>query len=44
MLDEAIDRASEKPAHCLVLQRPQCEAGLTAGRDRDWAETVAAAS
>ena len=26
-----------KPEACLILQRPQCEAPLTAGRDHDWA-------
>ncbi len=43
LLDEAIALASHKPQTCLVLQRPQAEAALQAGRDRDWAETVAAA-
>jgi propionyl-CoA synthetase len=43
LLDEAIALASHKPGTCLVLQRPQAEAALQAGRDRDWAETVAAA-
>jgi len=43
LLDEAIEIASHKPAHCLILQRPQCAANLTAGRDIDWAEAVAAA-
>ncbi|MGB5211016.1 MAG: propionyl-CoA synthetase [Gammaproteobacteria bacterium] len=43
LLDEAIEIASHKPEHCLVLQRAQCEAALKPGRDLDWAETVAAA-
>jgi propionyl-CoA synthetase len=43
LLDEAIALSRHKPAACLVLQRPQAEAAMTAGRDRDWAETVAAA-
>jgi propionyl-CoA synthetase len=43
LLDEAIALAAAKPATCLILQRPQATAELTAGRDRDWAETVAAA-
>jgi propionyl-CoA synthetase len=43
LLDEAIALASHKPGTCLVLQRPQAEAALQAGRDRNWAETVAAA-
>src|SRR5438270_2049862 len=37
LLDAAIELASAKPQACLILQRPQCEAPLTAGRDHDWA-------
>ena len=44
MLDEAIARVSEKPDHCLVLQRPQARAELVPGRDLDWAEAVAGAT
>jgi propionyl-CoA synthetase len=36
MLDEAIRLASAKPEACIILQRPQCEAELTPGRDHDW--------
>jgi propionyl-CoA synthetase len=36
LLDEAIKLAQHKPATCLILQRPQCEAQLTEGRDHDW--------
>jgi propionyl-CoA synthetase len=36
LLDAAIDLAKEKPQACLILQRPQCEAPLIAGRDHDW--------
>ncbi len=36
LLDAAIDMASHKPRHCIVLQRPQCTATLIAGRDQDW--------
>jgi propionyl-CoA synthetase len=43
LLDEAINLSSSKPSACLVLQRPQAEATLVAGRDHDWAQTVAAA-
>jgi propionyl-CoA synthetase len=43
LLDEAIEIARNKPAHCLILQRPQTEAAMTPGRDQDWAEAVAAA-
>jgi propionyl-CoA synthetase len=37
LLDAAIDLAKAKPEACLILQRPQCEAPLVAGRDHDWA-------
>ena len=37
LLDAAIDLATAKPEACLILQRPQCEAPLTARRDHDWA-------
>ena len=37
LLDEAIALASHKPAACLILQRPQAQATLIAGRDHDWA-------
>ncbi|MDP4024733.1 AMP-binding protein [Methylobacterium sp. NEAU 140] len=43
LLDAALDAAAHKPDACLILQRPQCAAALTAGRDRDWAEAVDAA-
>ena len=36
LLDEAINLAKHKPQACMILQRPQCEAPLTAGRDHDW--------
>ena len=36
LLDEAINLAKHKPQTCLILQRPQCEAKLTQGRDHDW--------
>jgi propionyl-CoA synthetase len=38
LLDEAIALASHKPDACLILQRPQETATLTAGRDHDWAK------
>ncbi|HJQ55360.1 MAG TPA: propionyl-CoA synthetase [Vineibacter sp.] len=41
LLDQAITLAKQKPAHCLVLQRPQAQASLVAGRDLDWATFVA---
>ena len=43
LLDEALRLARHAPARCLVWQRPQAPAGLVPGRDRDWAEAVAAA-
>jgi propionyl-CoA synthetase len=39
LLDEAINLAKHKPEACLILQRPQCEAKLVAGRDHDWQAT-----
>ncbi|KAB1073028.1 propionyl-CoA synthetase [Methylobacterium planeticum] len=43
LLDAAIAASRHKPEACLILQRPRCAAGLVPGRDRDWAEAVAAA-
>jgi len=43
MLDEAIELCDAKPEHCIILQRPQLEANLIAGRDLDWAEAIAGA-
>jgi propionyl-CoA synthetase len=36
LLDEAIALATHKPDACVILQRPQLEAPLVAGRDHDW--------
>jgi len=41
MLDKAINSAKHKPEHCIILQRPQEEAPLIAGRDVDWFEALA---
>ena len=38
LLDEALKLASHKPEACIILQRPQMEAGLVSGRDHDWAK------
>jgi propionyl-CoA synthetase len=38
LLDEAITLAQHKPSACLILQRPQAQASLIAGRDHDWAK------
>ena len=43
LLDGAIELANHKPGHCIVYQRPMETAELTAGRDVDWNEAVAAA-
>ncbi|ARR57759.1 propionyl-CoA synthetase (plasmid) [Rhizorhabdus wittichii DC-6] len=40
LLDRALDLASHDVGTCIVLQRPQLEVGLVAGRDHDWAEAV----
>jgi propionyl-CoA synthetase len=37
LLDQAIALATATPDACLILQRPQSEADLIAGRDHDWA-------
>jgi len=44
LLDEAISLAEHKPAHCVILQRPQAEAVMQSGRDLDWEEASAAAT
>ena len=36
LLDEAITLAKHKPDACLILQRPQMQAAMIEGRDRDW--------
>lgn len=43
LLDLAIELSTHKPQACLIFQRPQAEAGLVEGRDRDWAQAVASA-
>ena len=40
LLDGAIDMAFHKPDFCLVLQRPQLECAMVAGRDFDYATLV----
>ena len=37
LLDLALTMARHKPETCLIIQRPQAEAKLQPGRDRDWA-------
>ncbi|MEQ1672225.1 MAG: AMP-binding protein, partial [Hyphomicrobium sp.] len=41
LLDAAIDLAEHKPNYCLVLQRDMAPGDLVAGRDFDWAATIA---
>ena len=43
MLDRAIELATSKPDRCVILQRPQAEAPMVAGRDIDWAQAVESA-
>jgi propionyl-CoA synthetase len=43
ILDQAINLARRKPEHCVILQRPQAFAALTAGRDLDWIQAAAGA-
>jgi propionyl-CoA synthetase len=41
LVDQAISLTRHKPAHCLLLQRPELTAELVAGRDVDYAEAMA---
>jgi propionyl-CoA synthetase len=43
LVDAAIEMAVHKPDFCLILQRPQVRAEMTAGRDEDWDAAVTAA-
>ncbi|HPG04745.1 MAG TPA: AMP-binding protein, partial [Rhodoblastus sp.] len=40
LLDQAIELTVAKPDAVLMLQRPQSQAAMTAGRDHDWADAV----
>ncbi|MCH8237251.1 MAG: AMP-binding protein, partial [Proteobacteria bacterium] len=40
LLNGAIDLARHKPDKCIILQRPEATAELTAGRDLDWSEAM----
>ncbi|MGO4126268.1 propionyl-CoA synthetase [Inquilinus sp. YAF38] len=42
LLDAALGLAKHTVPATVVLQRPQCEAAMTAGRDHDWVELEAA--
>jgi propionyl-CoA synthetase len=43
LLDRAIELARYQPERCVILQRPQAEASLVAGRDLDWHTLMAGA-
>lgn len=44
LLDEAIDLSNSKPRRCIILQRPQAQASMIAGRDLDWNDVTAKAA
>src|SRR5438067_9832739 len=44
LLDRAIELATHKPDHCVILQREQAEATMVSGRDLDWAELTRTAT
>ncbi len=44
LLTRALELASHRPEHCVVLQREQCLATLRAGRDLDWMQMLANAA
>ena len=44
LLDKAIEIAEHAPEACVILQRPQVEATLIAGRDHDWKAVMDRAS
>jgi propionyl-CoA synthetase len=43
ILDRALELATHKPDHCVIVQRPQATAAPAAGRDLDWAQAMAGA-
>ncbi len=43
LLDEALELASHRVDSCIILQRAQTQANMTAGRDLDWLAEVAKA-
>ena len=40
LLNAALEIAAHPPGRCIVLQRPQCPAELTPGRDLEWREAL----
>jgi propionyl-CoA synthetase len=43
LIDKAFDLAKHKPQSCVIFQRPQVHATLTAGRDHEWTALLAKA-
>ncbi len=43
LLDEAIELSTNKPDHCVILQRDTLKCDLTTGRDIDYAQVVGSA-
>jgi propionyl-CoA synthetase len=43
LLDAAIEMATAPPEKCIIVQRPQAQASIVAGRDLDWSEVMATA-
>jgi len=43
ILDRALELSAHKPRWCVILQRPQAQAALVAGRDLDWRQEMASA-
>jgi propionyl-CoA synthetase len=41
LLDAAIELSAVKPERCIILQRPELEAELVAGRDIEWNDAIA---
>ena len=44
LLDKAIELASHKPEHCIILQRPEESASIQPARDIDWHDAVSKAT
>lgn len=44
LLDAAIEIAKHKPSHCIIFQRPECDASLIEGRDSEWVSDLAGAT
>ncbi len=44
LLNQALELAQHQPRHCVILQRAESQAELTAGRDIEWQDFVAAAA